>query len=619
MGKIIGIDLGTTNSCVAVMGSGQPRILENKEGKRTTPSVVSFKGQEIIVGASAKRQAVTNVNTVLSVKREMGSKHTFRMQGKNWTPEQISAEILRTLKQAAEKKLGEVISEAVITVPAYFNNEQRQATKNAGKIAGLKVARIINEPTAAALAYGIDKKDKDMNVLIYDLGGGTFDVSVLNLSEGTFEVLSTSGDNHLGGDDFDAIIVDWMVQEFGKEHGVDLTKDPMAMQRLKTTAENAKIELSHVLEYEILAPFITQVDGQPINLSLSLTRSKFDAMTKHLVDKTVRPINDALREAKLAKDDIDQVLMVGGSTRIPAVQDIVKKTLEKPLNQSINPDEVVALGAAIQGGVLAGDVKDVLLLDVTPLTLGIETLGGVFTPLIKRNTTIPITKSQIFSTAANNQPAVDIHVLQGERKLATDNKTLGRFQLTGIKPAPRGTPQIEVTFSIDANGIVSVNAKDKKTGQEQSIVIKNSGGLSEEEIQNMINEAQQNKEADEKKAKNIEIKNKAQAHVAMLEESLLKADEAQKADPKKNPLPEAERKKTEAMIKEMNELIAKEDYEALDKKMQEIEQAMANFQEMMQKMQKEQANKASTDSGVTAEVDPKDQKAKDKTKDQKDK
>lgn len=509
--KVIGIDLGTTNSCVCVMEAGESKVIPNAEGVRTTPSVVAFKGDEIQVGDVAKRQAITNPNTVSSIKRHMGdNSYRVDINGKKYTPQEISAMILQNLKKTAEAYLGESVDKAVITVPAYFNDAQRQATKDAGKIAGLEVMRIINEPTAAALAYGIDKTDKEQTVLVFDLGGGTFDVSILSLADGTFEVLSTAGDNVLGGDDFDKVIMDWLVAEFKKESGVDLSQDKMALQRLKDAAEKAKKDLSGVTSVEISLPFISMSPTSgPLHLNRTLTRAKFDELTHHLVDRCLGPVRRALKDAKLTPKDLDQVLLVGGSTRIPAVQELVRKELGKEPNKSVNPDEVVAMGAAIQGGVLTGDVKDVLLLDVTPLSLGIETLGGVFTKLIERNTTIPCSKSQVFSTAADNQPAVDIHVLQGERPMAADNKTLGRFQLGDIPAAPRGVPQIEVKFDIDANGIVNVSAKNLGTGKEQKITIQGGSGLSDAEIERMVKEAEENAEADKARKEEADLINEA--------------------------------------------------------------------------------------------------------------
>ncbi|MFD1900068.1 molecular chaperone DnaK [Enterococcus termitis] len=537
MSKIIGIDLGTTNSAVAVLEGGEAKIIANPEGNRTTPSVVSFKNGEIQVGEVAKRQAVTNPHTISSIKRHMGEAG-FKVEadGKSYTPQEISAMILQYLKGFAEEYLGEKVDKAVITVPAYFNDAQRQATKDAGKIAGLEVERIVNEPTAAALAYGLDKTDKDEKVLVFDLGGGTFDVSILELGDGVFDVLSTAGDNELGGDDFDNKIIDHMVAEFKKENGIDLSQDKMAVQRLKDAAEKAKKDLSGVTSTQISLPFITAGDAGPLHLEMNLTRAKFDELTSDLVERTKTPVRQALKDAGLNPSEIDEVILVGGSTRIPAVVEAVRKETNKEPNKSVNPDEVVAMGAAIQGGVITGDVKDVVLLDVTPLSLGIETMGGVFTKLIDRNTTIPTSKSQVFSTAADNQPAVDIHVLQGERPMSADNKTLGRFQLTDIPAAPRGVPQIEVSFDIDKNGIVNVRAKDLGTQKEQTITIKSSSGLSDDEIERMVKDAESNAEADKARKEEVDLRNDVDALLFTVDKTLkelegkVDADEVKKAE-----------------------------------------------------------------------------------------
>ena len=521
MSKIIGIDLGTTNSAVAVLEGNESKIIPNPEGNRTTPSVVAFKNGEIQVGEVAKRQAVTNLNTISSIKRHMGdASYKVEIEGKQYTPQEISAMILQYLKGYAEEYLGEKVEKAVITVPAYFNDAQRQATKDAGRIAGLEVERIVNEPTAAALAYGLDKVDHEEKILVFDLGGGTFDVSILELGDGVFDVLSTSGDNHLGGDDFDNKIIEFLVAEFKRDNGIDLSQDKMAMQRLKDAAEKAKKDLSGVTSTQISLPFITAGEAGPLHLEVTLTRAKFDQLTLDLVERTKEPVRRALSDAGLSASEIDQVIFVGGSTRIPAVVEAVRKETGKEPNKSVNPDEVVAMGAAIQGGVISGDVKDIVLLDVTPLSLGIETMGGVFTKLIDRNTTIPTSKSQVFSTAADNQPAVDVHVLQGERPMAADNKTLGRFQLTDIPAAPRGVPQIEVTFDIDKNGIVNVRAKDLGTGKEQTITIKSSSGLTDEEIERMVKDAEANAEADKKRKEEVDLRNEVDQLIFTVDKTL---------------------------------------------------------------------------------------------------
>ncbi|BET22104.1 molecular chaperone DnaK [Solobacterium moorei] len=583
MSKIIGIDLGTTNSCVSVMEGGEAKVIANPEGNRTTPSVVAFKNGERIVGDAAKRQLITNKDTVYSIKRLMGTNQKVTLEGKEYTPQEISAMILTYLKSYAEAYLGEKVEKAVITVPAYFNDAQRQATKDAGKIAGLDVVRIINEPTASALAFGSDKEtSKEQKILVYDLGGGTFDVSILDIADGTFEVLSTNGDTKLGGDDFDEAIINWLADNFKRENNIDLRQDKMALQRLKEAAEKAKKDLSGMVQTQISLPFISAGPAGPLHLEATLTRAQFNEMTKGLVERTLIPVRQALKDAGITANDLHQVLLVGGSTRIPAVQEAIKNELGKEPNKSVNPDECVSLGAAIQGGVIAGDVKDVLLLDVTPLSLGIETMGGVMTVLIPRNTTIPTSKSQIFSTAADNQPAVDIHVLQGERPMAQDNKTLGNFQLDGIAPARRGVPQIEVTFDIDVNGIVHVTAVDKATNKKQSITITNSSGLSEDEIDRMVKEAEAHKAEDDKRKEEIETKNRAEAFIHQIDETLQNENanvtEEQKAEVKK-------------LRDELQEAIDKNDTESLKTKLDALEKA-AN--DMAQAMYQSQAGQQAT-------------------------
>ena len=597
MSKIIGIDLGTTNSCVAVLEGGEPKIVPNPEGNRTTPSVVSFKNGERQVGEVAKRQAVTNPNTVMSVKRHMGTSYKVEVEGKEYSPQEISAIILQNLKATAESYLGEEVTKAVVTVPAYFNDAERQATKDAGKIAGLEVERIINEPTAAALAYGLDKTDEDQTVLVYDLGGGTFDVSILELGDGVFEVKATAGDNRLGGDDFDQVIIDYLVSEFRKENGIDLSKDKMAVQRLKDAAEKAKKDLSGVTSTQISLPFITAGEAGPLHLEVTLTRAKFEELSSSLVERTMGPTRQALSDAGLSTSEIDRVILVGGSTRIPAVQEAIKKATGKEPHKGVNPDEVVAMGAAIQGGVLTGDVKDVVLLDVTPLSLGIETMGGVSTKLIDRNTTIPTSKSQVFSTAADNQTAVDIHVLQGERQMAADNKTLGRFQLTDIPPAPRGIPQIEVTFDIDKNGIVNVRAKDLGTNKEQTITIKSSTGLSDEEIDKMVKEAEANAEEDKKRKEEAELRNEADQLVFTVDKTL--KDLEGKVD-------EAEVTKANEAKDALKAAIEKNDLEEIRTKKDALQEIVQNLSVKLYEEAAKQAQAAQGADGAAGESKGKD-------------
>ena len=600
MGKIIGIDLGTTNSCAAVLEAGVPKIIPNPEGGRTTPSVVAFKKGEKIVGESAKRQALTNPNTVSSIKRKMGTDEKVKLEGKEYTPEQISAMILSYIKDYAEAYLGEKVDKAVITVPAYFEDAQRQATKNAGKIAGLEVERIVNEPTAAALSYGLEKENAH-TILVYDLGGGTFDVSILELGDGVFEVKATAGNNHLGGDDFDNRIIDYLVKEFKKENGVDLTKDKMAMQRLKEAAEKAKKDLSGMVSTQVSAPFIAKGDdGEPLHLDMTLTRAKFEDLISDLVESTIDPVRKAIKDAKMTKKDIDKVLLVGGSTRVPLVYETITKELGKEPSREVNPDEAVAMGAAIQGGVISGDVNDIVLLDVTPLSLGVETLGGVMTTLIPRNTTIPTSHSEVFSTAADNQPGVDIHILQGERPMAADNKTLGNFRLDNIPPAPRGVPQIEVKFDIDANGIVNVTAKDLGTNKEQSITITATTNLSDEEVERMRKEAEENKEADDKRKEEAEIKNDAEQLVFQTEKAI--KDLGDKADKK-------EVEEAEELIKDLKKALEKGDIDEIKEEKDKLqEKAVAIASKVYEQAAKER--QAEQDNNTEDEEEPKNKKNK---------
>ena len=598
MSKIIGIDLGTTNSCVAVLEAGEPKVIPNPEGNRTTPSVVAFKNGERIVGDAAKRQAITNPNTVSSIKRLMGTSEKVDIEGKKYTPEEVSAMILSYMKDYAESYLGEKVDKAVITVPAYFNDAQRQATKNAGKIAGLNVERIINEPTAAALAYGLDKQEKNQTILVYDLGGGTFDVSILELGDGVFEVKSTAGNNHLGGDDFDNKIMDYLVETFKKENGVDLSKDKMAMQRLKELSEKAKKDLSSMTTTQISAPFISQSSDGPLHLEMTLTRAKFEELIHDLVMSTLEPVRKALKDADIKAKDLDKVIFVGGSTRVPLVYETVKKELAMEPSREVNPDEVVAMGASIQGGVLTGDVNDIVLLDVTPLSLGIETLGGVMTVLIPRNTTIPTSKSEVFSTAADNQPAVDVHVLQGERSMASDNKTLGRFQLADIPPAPRGVPQIQVTFDIDANGIVNVTAKDLGTNKEQKITITSNTTLSDDEIDRMMKEAEANKEADKKKKEEADLRNDAEQMIFQSEKAL--KDLGDKVDSK-------EKEEVENIVKELKEALEKNDMDKVKTIKENLQEKAMNlsakvYEQAAKEQQENSSNETANDDSKKDDV-----------------